>query len=46
MNGSGIPLFGNVLVTTPMLINAWKPIKKVIPEASNMPKVSREFQAM
>ena len=46
MNGSGNPLFGNALVTTPILMAACKPIKSVSPDASNSPKVSRARLAM
>ena len=46
MNGSGRPLFGRALVTTPMLMAACRQINKVTPKASRKPKVSREFSAM
>ena len=37
---------GKALVTTPILMNACRPIKKLMPEPNNRPKVSRELMAM
>ena len=46
MKGKDRPLFGNALVTTPILMKACNPIRKVMPEASNLPKPSGALSAM
>ena len=46
MNGSGRPLFGSALVTTPMLMAAWRLIKNVTPAANRLPNGSRARSAM
>ncbi len=46
MNGSASPLFGRTLVTTPILMTACYEIKKVTPDASRQPKLSRALSAM
>ena len=41
-NGSGRPVVGKMPVTTPMLINACKPIIDVMPVPSRQPNRSRQ----
>ena len=41
-NGSGSPVVGSIPVTTPMLMNACKPIIEVMPAPSRQPKRSRQ----
>lgn len=39
-NGSGMPVRGSSVVTTPMLMSPWKTSQAVMPKATSAPKVS------
>jgi len=45
MNGSGIPVVGNVTVTAAMLISAWNATQVVTPQASREPNASGALSA-
>ena len=46
MNGNGTPVAGKNEVATEIFKNAWNPIEKVIPTASNFPYISGHREAM